>query len=329
VEQNQGGPELLPSAAELERAIASVPGVVEAEVGRSATTGRSRLRIRLAPGEDAEAVSWAVAATLRERFGIALDPDDIRPRQAERDAPDATSDATAATAAVTPDLDLVRMIDGALATSPPGGGPAATPASGTPQSAVTRAGEPDALTATGEVAATDATIVSTPTAPVTTTTVVSLAAHRRRAAIRHLETSRGPREVQVSAVLEHDGRDSHGRAQAVATSVGMLRAVAEATLDALRGLADGQLYAVIDRVSLRMDAEPAVALVVVSMVSERGEESLLGASVVHDDPERAIMRATLDALNRRVDTLLEPAGPSAAGAPVRDGRTGADRQLGG
>jgi hypothetical protein len=312
VEQNPGGPELLPSAAELERAIASVPGVVEAEVGRSATTGRSRLRIRLAPGEDGEAVSWAVAATLRERFGIALDPQDIRPRQAEQHAPDATPDAT-------PDLDLVRMIDGALATSPPGDGPSATPATGTPQSAV---------------AATDATIVSTPTAPVTTTTVVSLAVHRRRAAIRHLETSRGPREVQVSAVLEHDGRDSHGRAQAVATSVGVLRAVAEATLDALRGLAGGQLYAVIDRVSLRMDAEPAVALVVVSMVSERGEESLLGASVVHDDPERAIMRATLDALNRRVDALLEPAGPSsanpsAAGVPVRDGHTGVDRQLGG
>jgi hypothetical protein len=71
-----------PSDAGLERAIALVPGVAAAYVRRSAASGSSRLRIRLAAGEDPRKVSWAVAATLRERFSIVLNPDDIRPREA-------------------------------------------------------------------------------------------------------------------------------------------------------------------------------------------------------------------------------------------------------
>ncbi|MCC5948671.1 MAG: hypothetical protein JJT89_09470 [Nitriliruptoraceae bacterium] len=62
------------------RAIASVPGVAAAEIVRPADGGRSRLMLRLLAGEDEQRVSWAVAATLRERFDIELDPDAIRQR---------------------------------------------------------------------------------------------------------------------------------------------------------------------------------------------------------------------------------------------------------
>jgi hypothetical protein len=377
VDQGQGGRETLPSYAELERAIASVPGVIEASVSRSETTGRSRLRIRLAPGEDAESVSWAVAATLRERFGIALDPADIRPREIEEvEVP-----------AGDPDIDLVHLIDESFE------GPVATPAEPAPPVAPTAEPEPaaaepepapkpepapaepvvaqpepkaaeeepapseeapaaDAVSAgpdadelvadlsagpgaspdeapsvpaepaeevdapaaaqpderaAAPAAASEAAAPAQPaTAQPATATVVTMAPRGERAAIRNLDTSRDEREVRVTATLEHAGRASSGLAMTIPTSMGVLRAVAEATLDALRGLADGRLLAAVDRVSLGSPAEP-IATVVVTMMSERGEESLIGVSAIRDDPERAVMRATLDALNRRVSTYLETA----------------------
>jgi hypothetical protein len=372
VDQGQGGRETLPSYAELERAIASVPGVIEASVSRSETTGRSRLRIRLAPGEDAESVSWAVAATLRERFGIALDPADIRPREIEEvEVP-----------AGDPDIDLVHLIDESFE------GPVATPAEPAPPDAPAAAepepapAEPEPAPAEPEpapaesvvaqpepqaaeeapaddeasagpdadelvadlsagpgasadegpsvpaepaeevgapaaaqpderaAAPADASEAAAPAQPApaqpATATVVTMAPRGERAAIRNLDTSRDEREVRVTATLEHAGRASSGLAMTIPTSMGVLRAVAEATLDALRGLADGRLLAAVDRVSLGSLAEP-IATVVVTMMSERGEESLIGVSAVRDDPERAVMRATLDALNRRVSTYLETA----------------------
>jgi hypothetical protein len=45
-------------------------------------------------------------------------------------------------------------------------------------------------------------------------------------------------------------------------------------------------------------------LVAVRLASDRGDEHLLGAAVVRDDPEAAVVRATLDAVNRRVEPLL-------------------------
>jgi hypothetical protein len=39
-------------------------------------------------------------------------------------------------------------------------------------------------------------------------------------------------------------------------------------------------------------------------LTERGEEPFLGAALIHDDPDRAVMRATLDAVNRRVEPWL-------------------------
>jgi hypothetical protein len=317
VDQGQGGRETLPSYAELERAIASVPGVIEASVSRSETTGRSRLRIRLAPGEDAESVSWAVAATLRERFGIALDPADIRPREVE-DLEVPAGD---------PDIDLVRLIDESFE------GPIATPAEPQPVTDGSTVAQPepeaaDEAPTADEVpagpgadelvadlsAGPGASIDEGPSAaseaaastPPDTATVVTMTSRGERAAIRNLDTSRDEREVRVTATLEHAGRASSGLAMTIPTSMGVLRAVAEATLDALRGLADGRLLAAVDRVSLGSPVEP-IATVVVTMMSERGEESLIGASAIRDDPERAVMRATLDALNRRVSTYLETA----------------------
>jgi hypothetical protein len=239
--------------AAVERAIAGVPGVLKASVVASDTTGAGRLRLRVAPGEDRDAVSWAVATTLRERFGIPLDPAAIRPapEQEEDPVPDETRPMDAA---ADPLAALEQAVAGRLQVSAP--------------------------TATG-----DAT----------------------RAAIGDLATQQGRAAVAVTATLEHRGRTATAAVDALATSRARWRAVAQATLTALGELTDGQLRAEVVRVTIETADAPATVTVVVTLVTERGEEHLAGAALLRDDPEGAVMRATLAAVNRRIEPWLRDA----------------------
>lgn len=318
--------QVAPSDAELQRAIASVPGVVSADIDRSAATGQSRMRLRLAPGEDEEAVAWSVAATLRERFGIALDPDAIRPRPA---------------GSVAPEGDPVRLvqngvgdIDGGFDGDGDGDGATSEGATvaGDAQVEGPRSDGPSADVGLNDLNDLDdldgvADVVDLAdlldeahppaTNPLADGSVGADASASQpevdsdlrsnvipRAAIRDLRVQRDERSVRVTVVLGHGDRAEEGRATSVPTSHGTLRAVAEATVDSLRGFAEGPLLVGIDRVSANHGEHEPVATVVVSLVTHRGEERLLGASIMYDSPERAVLRATLDALNRRVMPLL-------------------------
>jgi hypothetical protein len=97
-----------------------------------------------------------------------------------------------------------------------------------------------------------------------------------------------------------------GAAAAHATSGGIHRAVAEATLAAVEGalgeVARFQLER-LEATTLGGGADRAM-LVEVSMITRGGSERLLGVSAVRDDARQAVIRATLAALNRRIATYL-------------------------
>jgi hypothetical protein len=281
-DQSQTAPS--PGFAELERALSSVPGIVTASVAVSEETGRGRLRIRLAPGEDPDAVSWAVAATLRERFGIALDPETIRPRL-EGDGTDVEGEAD---------------------------GPGHRPDHGVRQDGHrsperTAEASSDAVSAAVSAAAVAAArprAAGRPGLDAAGGGLSSAAGERVRAAIRDLVTRHGERDVEVIATLQVGERQGRAEARAVPTRRGVWRAVAEATVGALAELTGDHLHAGIDRVQVTTHDDAPMATVVVTMLSDRGQETLLGASLLRDDPEAAVMRATLDALNRRVEPWL-------------------------
>lgn len=257
----------MPSHDEVERAIRSVPGVAEASVARAEDTGRGRLHIRLRPGEDLDRVSWSVAATLRERFDIVLDPAAIRPRSGPGVGDETTGDA---------------------------GGEAGPAAATTPRDPRPEAdGEGDATA--------NPVIVLDTAAPVT----IGAPDRARpwRPVIRDLGSHSDGMALTVTATLELDGRRAAGEATGTPTARGLHRTIAEATLLALGQLTATPLRAQVDRVTVG-DVDPAAATVVVSFLSDRGDELLVGTSIVRGDVEHAVMRAALDALNRRVQLDL-------------------------
>ncbi len=397
VAEFEGAVGTAPTDTELERTILSVPGVAAASVHRHAD-GRSRLRLRLHPGEDAESVSWAIAATLRERFAIALDPKAIRqvvddPATGAADEAMGTADDPAGAADTPMDAagdpagdpagaaDTPMDAPGAPAspghpdgppappTSPPtpptmraGPDPAASPPgvddptspSGRPDERTSPTeppvtpddtdespgdtDEPPVGTSPGDsdepAVGTSAADTDEPPAgtsagktdelTVDTSAPPSLSEPRSedpirplgpevngasgqlapRATIHNLDVEWGEAGVRVTATLGHAGRRADGSASAVATSIGLRRAVAEATVSAMRSLLGGSLLIGIDHVTVRSGDDPALATAVLTWLTDRGEETLVGTSLLRADPERAVMRATLDALNRRVEPLL-------------------------
>jgi hypothetical protein len=337
-----GGTVTAPSYLELERAIASVPGVVEASVAVAPDTGRGRLRIRLAPGEDPETVSWAVAATLRERFGIALDPDDIRARPAaedeavsvpeeqdpvhlvadgtdEEDAPPAPERAAPERVSAAAGRDRLSDAAQAALDGLHGERGRARPSEREPATMARRA---DALFGTivqeepapeeparEAAAATDGAAATPAATPAPDTVDDASAVGRVRAEIRDLVVHHAPDAVEVTAMLRLADRDVREVARGVPTADGVLRAVAEATLRAVRMLCGRGVLAGVDAVAVRLAGDPPLAEVAVSILSDRGEERLVGAALVRGDVERAVMRATLDAVNRRLEPLLAAAEP--------------------
>ena len=274
----------VPSHDEVERAIRSVPGVAEATVARSQETGRGRLRIRLHPGEDAERVSWSVAATLRERFGIALDPEEIRPR---------VSDGVTQRPPSEP-LEVVDVIDSTL-------GQAEEPRASEEQPRGEPHEEPEPATTAG--APDDHVELPPPEPSVGLEAANGNGRTAWRPAIRDLSSRNDGVTITVTARLEHDGRMVAGEASGAPTARGLRQAIAAATVAAVGELTRTPLRAQVDRVSVG-GADPESVSVVVSLLSGRGEELLLGAAIVRDDVEHAVMRATLDALNRRVEPEL-------------------------
>jgi hypothetical protein len=281
-----------PTAEQLELAIASVPGVAAAEVARSAE-GRDRLRISLVPGEDPEAIAWSVAATLRERFGIALDPAAISARTAVDGRDDAIRVIRRIDPAPSaPDLDV---LEGGEGSPEPGAADAGGEGAGAPEGAA-----PPLVSADGPP--TEGGNDATGQAPAATGGAVL---RRLRPAITALDARSDGDDIEVTATLRLGGREASGKARGLRTRRGRWRAISEATIDALGPLSGERVRAHVDHVTILSFTELAHVSVSVTLLTDRGEETFLGAALIRDDPDRAVMRATLDAVNRRVEPLLD------------------------
>lgn len=107
----------------------------------------------------------------------------------------------------------------------------------------------------------------------------------------------------ASVTLEIEGSMYVGEATAPASQTARDRSVAEATLDAVEQYVKGLPSFSLEDVAIVRLGRQDIAVACVTMVSPIGEQSLAGSALVRQGDKDSIVRATLDAINRRMAFL--------------------------
>ncbi|HYN75186.1 MAG TPA: hypothetical protein VEV13_03230 [Candidatus Limnocylindria bacterium] len=98
-----------------------------------------------------------------------------------------------------------------------------------------------------------------------------------------------------------------GHADGAATPSSVHRSVAAATLRAVEQCVGGAMRLELEHLETPPLGNQRAVIVEISLVTRRGAERLTGVSTIRDDARQAVVRATLDALNRRLESYLVPA----------------------
>ena len=125
-----------------------------------------------------------------------------------------------------------------------------------------------------------------------------------RPAISRMHLVSSGLDVTATVTLTSDGQTASGESRGSASQSGVQRAVATATLRAVEELSGDVARFELDHLEISHLGADRTVVVALTMLSSRGTERLTGAAAVREDVRQAVIRATLDALNRRLESLL-------------------------
>ncbi|HEX3003135.1 MAG TPA: hypothetical protein VHO27_02920 [Angustibacter sp.] len=265
-------------------ALSHVPGVEHVALEFD-ELGNGVLRVLVAGGQDHASVVGAAVSRVRDRFG--LDGDDARlrltgPTGRPVVAVVETLDADPALgAAVDEALDpVLRSLGDPVA--------AGADAAGATAAQAAQAAQPAPAALAPSVPA-QAQAPTEPAPPASSARVV----------VDRVSVVTEQHEVLASVRLRHGERAHEGTARRPATGSGAHRALAEATAAAVEAVVDARARLDVDQVDLLQVGPDHVAVVVLTLLAPTGIDRLTGSALVRSDSQDAVVRATLDALNRR------------------------------
>lgn len=257
---------------DLVAALRLVPGVLDADVEPDGTGGLGVLQLGLEPDADEAAVATDVGRLLRERFGLAVDSDGAR---VVEDTPTMAAAHASSNASVGRPMPQSHAQSRSWSQSP----------SATASPSHIQSPSPSRRRRTS-VPAQDATL---------------------RPAISQLHLLNSGLEVTASVTLSSGDRQATGEVTGSASPGGVHRAVADATVRAVEQLVEVPVRFDVEHLEITPMGTERTVVVALSMLSSRGTERLTGAAAVREDVRQAVIRATLDALNRRLELLLTDA----------------------
>lgn len=104
--------------------------------------------------------------------------------------------------------------------------------------------------------------------------------------------------AKVKVVLKFDDKEYIGQCEGVHTARESIRILGNATLNAIKEFLPGREHFILEDIKEVAIANDKLVLVAITMIN-RGYESLfVGKSIVNNDMNKAVVRATLDSLNR-------------------------------
>ena len=279
-------------AAAIEAALRVVPGVSCAVVVPDEVGGRGVLRLTLDTGSDEVVVARSVHRILRMQFGVGLDPGRIEMVEESTLEPVApVYPALRVVEGSTDDRGALRAeIDALLA----GVGPDAVPAPRYNTEVLTSAARHPAGTRSHGSATAEPPVVTTAESARATS------AEPERLAISKLSLAVDGLGVSATVTLSRGVREFCGTVDGPSSVTAVNRVVAAATLKALSDLLGPEHRVDVESVTVAPIGDGQVAVVQVLWATADGSQRLTGASEVGEDPRQAVIRATLDAVNRRL-----------------------------
>jgi len=106
--------------------------------------------------------------------------------------------------------------------------------------------------------------------------------------------------------LELEGDAYEGAAEGPASTTGRRRLVAQATLAAVGKYVHGDFEFALEDVAIIALGRERVAVSCIVLVTPLGEQPLAGSAFARQGENESIVRATLDAINRRLNFLTTP-----------------------
>lgn len=113
-------------------------------------------------------------------------------------------------------------------------------------------------------------------------------------------------QAEALVRLKLNGSTYEGQASGHNSSHSQLRLIATATLKAVEGRGGEDVTLILEDLSPSVTlAGHTVVVVFVNMITSRGEDQLTGSAIVKQDLWKAVVNATLDAVNRRLGIICE------------------------
>jgi hypothetical protein len=135
--------------------------------------------------------------------------------------------------------------------------------------------------------------------------VVAAPVSEGRLVLDRVEVATGRLELWATVQLRAGDVLHTGTASATATGTGAHRAVVAATARAAESALGGTVRLDVEAVDLLGVGADQVGVVVVTLLTERGVDKVTGAALVRGDGRETLVRATLDALNRRTEAVQQ------------------------
>ncbi|MGB4594130.1 MAG: hypothetical protein WBI63_10220 [Coriobacteriia bacterium] len=124
-----------------------------------------------------------------------------------------------------------------------------------------------------------------------------------RALIRSINAEVSGVHAHTTVTLELEGDLHVGEASGPASQTARQRQVAQATLNAVEEYLGGTMTFALEDVDIVRLGRESVAVACVVLVTSLGEQAFSGAALVRMNEKDSIVKATLDAINRRMGFL--------------------------
>lgn len=106
--------------------------------------------------------------------------------------------------------------------------------------------------------------------------------------------------VECGVTLEYNDQEYFAVETGANTSSRRLKVAANATVKVLQQIYQNHLVIDIADVLVSKTGSVSFVCVLVNLVTRRDEETLVGSAIIKDDTNEAVVKATLDAINRRI-----------------------------